>query len=328
MNYLLPKTSSIAVQFYQPVCIMEIISSTTPLTHLLYVCLYAAILVFGWTSYAVGLDRVDFYFASLSNTYTGMHVKESRMAMQSIIQEIFAHKYPEIRLNLDFLVKDTGLVYNLVNKPYDVIATTGLDYLELKEHIQLRPLVILSKTDQPIDIFLLVTRKNNTLKILAELPERTLIVEAGGGDIAKLWLDTILDANGLPRHHVFFNILHTCAKPSRTILPVFFGQADACVVSESALMTINELNPQVKEQLVIQKRSEGYVNMLLCATNRLEDWARDIVMEETEHMHTSPEGQQILTMMQMKRFFPFKTKYLRATERIYQISHRRTKGDN
>jgi hypothetical protein len=66
--------------------------------------------------------------------------------------------------------------------------------------------------------------------------------------------------------------------------------------------------------------------MLLCATNRLEDWACDIVVEETEHMHTSPEGRQILTMMQMKRFFSFKPKYMRATERIYQISRRRTKG--
>jgi ABC-type phosphate/phosphonate transport system substrate-binding protein len=269
----------------------------------------------------VGLDRVDFYFASLSNTYTGMYAKESRLAMQSIIQEIFVFKYPEIRLNLDFLAKDAGLIYTLMNKPYDVIATTGLDYLELKEYIQLRPLVILSKTDQPTDTFLLVTRKNNTLETLARLPERTLMVEAGGSDMAQLWLDTILKTYNLPRHHVFFNILHKGAKPSRTILPVFFRQADACVVSESALKMLSELNPQIKEELAVQERSAGYVNMLLCATHRLEDWAYDIVLEETKRMHTNPAGQQILTMMQMKRFFPFKPKYLHATKLLYRRSN-------
>jgi len=327
MNNLLPKTHCVAMQLYQFVRVMEYIS-TTPLKHRWYVCLYAGILVFGWRPYAVGLDRVDFYFASLENTYTGMNAKESRMVIQSIIQKIFVHKYPEIRLNLDFLAKDAGLIDTLVNKPYDVIATTGLDYLALKERIHLQPLVILSRTYKPTDTFLLVTRKNNTLKTLTGLPERTLIVEAGGEDLAKLWLDIIFEAHGLPPHHVFFNILHIGAKPIRTVLPVFFGQVDACVVSESALMMINELNPQIKEQLVIRERSAGYINMLLCATDRLEDWARDIVIEETERMHTSPEGQQILTMMKMKRFFPFKPEHLQATEWIYQRSHRRARGGN
>jgi ABC-type phosphate/phosphonate transport system substrate-binding protein len=175
---------------------------------------------------------------------------------------------------------------------------------------------------------LFVTRKNNTLETLAQLSERTLIVEAGGSDMAKLWLDAILKTYSLPRHQVFFNILHIGNKPSRTILPVFFRQADACVVSESALTMLGELNPQIKKELVVRKRSAGYVNMLLCATHRLEDWAHDIVLEETKRMHTNPAGQQILTMMQMKRFFPFKPKYLYATERLYQRSYPRTEKGN
>lgn len=297
--------------------------SLNRLNHRWYAYLIASILVFVWAPRSVGLDRVDFYFASIENTDTGMHAKESRMAMKTIMQKIFAHKYPEIRLHLDFLARDPGLVDTILAKKYDVIATTGLDYLELREQLHLRPLAILSKTDQPTDAFMLITRKNKTLETLEGLPARSLIVEAGGGgDIAKLWMDTVLQAHGLPRHQVFFNILRTGDKPSRTLLPVFFGQADACIVSENALAVMSELNPQLEEQLVVEERSAGYISILISATDRLEDWARDIVMEETGRMHTSPDGQQILTIIQMKRFFPFKPEYLEATERIYRHNGR------
>jgi ABC-type phosphate/phosphonate transport system substrate-binding protein len=291
--------------------------------HRWYAWIIAAILVFAWAPLSFGLERTDFYFATLENTYTGMHAKESRIALLTIMRKIFAHKYPEIRLHLDFLARDAVLT-----KPYDVIATTGLDYLELRKRVHLRPLAILSKTEHPTDTFLLVTRKKHPLKALTKQHDRTLIVEAGGGgDIARLWMDTVLQAHRLPRHQEFFNILRMGDKPSRTLLPVFFGQADACVVSENVLSVMSELNPQIGKQLVVQERSEGFISILISATDRLEDWARDIVMEETERMHTIADGRQILTIMQMKRFFPFKPEYLKATERIYE-SDRDSGGDS
>jgi ABC-type phosphate/phosphonate transport system substrate-binding protein len=296
--------------------------------HRWYAWIMAAIVIFGWAPRSYALERTDFYFATLENTYTGMHAKESRIALLTIMQKIFAPKYPEIRLHLDFLVKDDGLAEAVRTKPYDVIATTGLDYLELREKVRLRPLAILSKTEHPTDTFLLVTRKNHPLKTLTKQHDRSLIVEAGGGgDIARRWMDTVLQAHRLPRHKEFFNILRMGDKPSRTLLPVFFGQADACVVSENVLSVMSELNPQIGAQMAVQERSEGFISILISATDRLEDWARDIVMEETERMHTIADGRQILTIMQMKRFFPFKPEYLEATERIYE-SHRDSGGDS
>jgi ABC-type phosphate/phosphonate transport system substrate-binding protein len=293
------------------------------LKHRWEIWLFAAILVFAWTPRSFGLDRADFYFATIENTATGMHAKESRLALLTIMQKIFSDRYPEVRLHLDFLARDAGLADTILTKKYDVIATTGLDYLELTKQVHLQPLAILSRTDQPVGAFMLITDKNESLDTLKKLPERTLIVEAGGGgDIAKLWMDSILQARGLPKHNLFFDILRIGDKPSRTLLPVFFGQADACVVSEDAFEVMNELNPQLKERLVVQQRSPGFINLLISATDQLEDWARDIVIEETARMNTSPDGKQILTIIQMKRFFPFKPEYLEATERIYQIQGR------
>jgi ABC-type phosphate/phosphonate transport system substrate-binding protein len=286
-------------------------------------------LVIGWAGPSVGLERNDFYFASLGNTYTAMHAKESRIAMQAILQKIFSPSHPDMHLNLDFLAKDTDLKSALTSKPYDVIASTGLDFLQLREYYHLRPLAILSKTDQPTDTFVLVTRKGKTLQALERLSNRRLMFEAGGsGEIACLWLDAVLKARGLPPHQIFFNSLRTGDKPSRILLPVFFGQADACVVQESAFALINELNPQIEKQLVILDRSAGFISMLISATDRLEDWARDMVLTETARMHTYSEGRQILTIMQMRQFFAFKPEYLEATETLYQGRPKQTGGGN
>ena len=156
-----------------------------------------------------------------------------------------------------------------------------------------------------------------------------MIVEAGGsGEIACLWLDAVLEARGLPPRQIFFNSQRTGDKPSRILLPVFFGQADACVIPESAFAVINELNPQVEKQLVVLERSDGFVSILISATDRLEDWARDMVLAETERMHTYPEGRQILTIMQMQQFFAFRPEYLEATETLYRRRLKQTGGGN
>jgi hypothetical protein len=294
-----------------------------------YACLVAAVLIFGWAPCSAGLERNDFSFASLGNTYTAMHAKESRIAMQAILQKIFAPTHPDMRLGLDFLAIDADLKTALTSKSYDVIASTGLDYLKLRERFHLQPLAILSKTEQPTDTYVLVARKGKTLQELEGLPNRRLMIEAGGGgEIAGLWLDAVLKARGLPPRHIFFTSQRTGDKPSRILLPVFFGQADACVVPESAFEVINELNPQVEKQLVILERSAGYISILISATDRLEDWARDMVMTETARMHTYPEGRQILTIMQMRQFFAFKPEYLEATETLYRHHLKQSGGGN
>lgn len=266
--------------------------------------------------------RAEFRIASLANTYMGMHAKESRLALQMIMQKILNDKHPEFRLKLDFLLVGNGLVDTLRSTPYDLLALSIIDYFKLRDQINLHPLSILSRVDSPTEPFLLITLKGKNLKRLATQQNRTLLVEFGGsGEVARLWLDAILKTHQLPAHQEFFTTVRTADKPSRLVLPVFFGQADACVVAQSAYSLLAELNPQIKENLTVLAQSEGHIDLLICATDQLEAWAREIVLEQTQTMHTSLSGQQTLTILQRKRFFTFRPEYLKATEELYQQHH-------
>ena len=136
------------------------------------------------------------------------------------------------------------------------------------------------------------------------------------GDVARMWLSTQLMARGLPPVSEFFATIRL-TKPSRTILPLFFGQADACIVSESALAVMIELNPQINRKIKLLDRSPKFVNLLVCGTKNISDVNTQRLHEEIEILSNTSDGQQALTIIQMKRFFEFDPEYLRATEALF-----------
>jgi hypothetical protein len=107
-------------------------------------------------------------------------------------------------------------------------------------------------------------------------------------------------------------------KVSRIILPVFFGKADACVVTLSAFDIMADLNPQITQQLKMKKQSEGLVFMLVCSTplTNVEDEA--IMQKEAAASLEDPYTRQALTIAQMKNFFPSKPEYMTATEALFE----------
>jgi hypothetical protein len=248
--------------------------------------------------------------------------------MQIILKKVFNLKYPELHLKLDFLPDNDQLVQTLRKTGYDVLTMTGFDYLQLKKEIELKPLLILCRSDQPTESLLLMARIGITLASIAHNPRRTLLIEKSAGEtISRTWLDEELGDQGYPSCNAMFTTIRSVDRPSRAILPVFFGQADMCIVTRAALDLMTELNPQISEKLAIVKQSPGLINMLVCGTDQLEEWAEAIILKEATDMHFSPSGRQAITMIQMNHFLPFEPDYLKATERLYQKSRRTAAGE-
>jgi hypothetical protein len=74
---------------------------------------------------------------------------------------------------------------------------------------------------------------------------------SGACNNALLWLDTQLLRQQLPPSHSFFRSVKLVENASQAVLPVFFRQADACLLPRWSYDTMVELNPQVKEQTTI-----------------------------------------------------------------------------
>jgi phosphonate transport system substrate-binding protein len=116
--------------------------------------------------------------------------------------------------------------------------------------------------------------------------------------LAICWFDTLLlQKESAPAiEHVsrvtYFN------KPSRAVLPVFFQQADACIVTRRHFETMSELNPQIGQQLWVLASSPGLVpsmfTFLADSASPFKDW----MLLEMKRLSDSPAGQQLLTLLQ------------------------------
>jgi hypothetical protein len=302
-----------------------------PMTHSKLILLLLFIFAMCGISGAMGAEPNDMpadlphliRMGSIFDAMPGVNTEDARMAMEMLMRNITIRQGNLFRIRLDFLMEFDQAAEKIATEKYDLVVVPGLDYLKIKDKVTLIPRLVLSKVDQPTEPLVLVTQRGETLKTLAKKDSRILILDVGrAGENAKLWLDTVLLEAGLGLSHQFFTELRRSQKPSRSILPVFFGQVAACVVQESALKVMNELNPQIGHQVKILKRSENLVNLLLCATAWADRGDVDMIVAEGIDAINDPKSRQALTMVQMNRFYLFQPDYMAATAELF-ARHRR-----
>jgi ABC-type phosphate/phosphonate transport system substrate-binding protein len=85
------------------------------------------------------------------------------------------------------------------------------------------------------------------------------------------------------------------------VLKVFFRQTDAGLVNRRGFDLMKELNPQVGEQLKVLAASPPLVPTVFCFRSDFKPAVKDHLLDEITKLHTTPAGQQMLTIFQSER---------------------------
>lgn len=191
-------------------------------------------------------------------------------------------------------------------------------FLEARDHLPIVPIVISTPLRGLFNEFVLVVRRDARVTTVRELKNKRLTMETEhDGSIPMIWLETLLMKEAQPeRPEQFFASVKGARKPSHTILPVFFGQADACIASRSAFETVVELNPQVGKELETIASSAPFVSAI--GSLRKDFFAKyePLVTANLELLHDDPQGRQILTLFKQGRLLRFKESYLATVEQL------------
>jgi len=115
---------------------------------------------------------------------------------------------------------------------------------------------------------------------------------------ASAWLSTILDEGHLGPSEQFFGSVTTDVKVSRVVLPVFFGQTDACLASKHGFDTMCELNPQVAKDLTAIATSPVMVPLFYCFHKNYHSANREKFVKAMTGLRASAVGRQIATLFQ------------------------------
>ncbi len=222
---------------------------------------------------------------------------------------------------VDILEGPQAIDLALSNEQLDVVILGPLDYFNLDHGDVLEPILAPQTAGKVTQRYYLVVPRGGSL-LLSDLEHKELTVFAGGqGTLPFVWLDTQLLKEDLPQANEFFGSVRLVEKASEALYPVFFGQSDACVLTDRSFDTLCELNPQINTKLVPLIRSADLLRGFVCFRRGLDDTLKQETMRIMLDLHTEPEGSQILMMFREERLVPFEERYLEQNLLLYSEYH-------
>jgi phosphonate transport system substrate-binding protein len=102
------------------------------------------------------------------------------------------------------------------------------------------------------------------------------------------------------------------AKASQVILPIFFKQIDAGIVTKSAFDAAVALNPQIGRQLIPVATSQKLVPMVTCFSTLIRPERRKLFLEQALKLHENPKGLQSINFFKLDRLVQWEPRYLDA----------------
>jgi phosphonate transport system substrate-binding protein len=184
----------------------------------------------------------------------------------------------------------------------DGVAMTTVEYAQLKDEVRFDPIFVTVNAGRATEEYVLLVHEASKMSSLADLRGRRLGFHSNPrACLAQPWLDTLLVRNGFKPAAEFAGTITQNSKLPRAVLPVFFRQSDACVVTRSGFETMCELNPQLAQQLKVIATSPEVIPGLFCFRADYRPPFRDQLLANVCELHRNPAGQQMLTLFLSER---------------------------
>ena len=190
---------------------------------------------------------------------------------------------------------------------FDLLLVPAAEYVRLEKRIPLTPwFTYLRGGRMGQQMVLLGQREKVGEPDLESLNGRSLSIAGGEStELITLWLETLLMDHKLPPMKQFFASVATVNKPSQAVLPVFFGQRDACAISREAFDLICELNPQVSNKLAIVENSPPLMPVVLCAHRNSDSKLMERMRAVMATAHQDPWAKQIFITFRIEKLEAF-----------------------
>jgi phosphonate transport system substrate-binding protein len=200
----------------------------------------------------------------------------------------------------------------------DVFTVSSREYLEWKDKINAEPWAHTGLTDRNATAYVVIVRKESGYRSLADLRGKSLVIAPNDKNlIPETWLNVSLLKAGLTEIETFFGGVREVNKPERAVLPVFFKQADACVVRKDVFKLITELNPQLEQRLKILAESASYLAGVFCVRKSFDPQDRKYLTNNLLTLSDTIEGRQILNLFRADQAVLFESERMVSVEKLF-----------
>jgi ABC-type phosphate/phosphonate transport system substrate-binding protein len=246
-----------------------------------------------------------------SKLFADVDIRDVQVAMDMWAKELNriagVNTFPKSVIFTDIL----SMVEAVKNHKVDVLSLSAIDYLSIKDKVPLEPTFVASNGLEKRQERVLLVRKDRGVTKIGQLKGRTLAVLSRSRDEASLmWLDVVLAREGIHEREKFFSTIREANKSSQAILPVFFRQVDAAIVSRSSFETMTALNPQIGQEISVLASSKNLLGTISCVHKDLDSGLKKLIIEKAPRLHEKTGTKQMFTLLQTDRIVLFQPSYL------------------
>ncbi|MCU0588796.1 MAG: phosphate/phosphite/phosphonate ABC transporter substrate-binding protein [Syntrophobacteraceae bacterium] len=234
-----------------------------------------------------------------SSMFAEVNENDVKAATRAWIQVLTNERGIPIAPDISILSGIEDISRALRAREVDAVSLTAEEYWALRQDLRSTHVVMGLFDGRFTEEYVLLVHRGSGIEGIGDLRGRNVVYFLNQRmGLASPWIETLLLKAGQGRSSQFFGRTTMLNKLPRVILPVFFRQSDACVVTRRGFQTMTELNPQVGQQLKVIASSPELVPAGFFFRGDFSESVRDRAFAEFEKIHTMPAGQQALTVFQ------------------------------
>lgn len=243
-----------------------------------------------------------FRIAFTSTTFVDVNENDAKATLKALGDTVAREHGVPVRPRVEVFQEAGQLAAALRAGTVDALAVPVTELPVVRSEIRDAPILTTQLTGRDWDRYVVLVRADRGYAAMEGLRGRRLLLHRGPRScLAEPWLSVTLSEGGLPVAPKFFQAVEWEPKLSRVVLPVFFGKADACVVTWAGFETMKELNPQMERQMRVLAGSGPLITFVLAFRSDYAPEYFDRLEKAFVSLHDSVKGRQLLTIFQTER---------------------------
>ncbi len=244
-------------------------------------------------------DPGDLRFAFSSSMFTEVNENDAKASVKAWALALARERGVHLEAHPVLLNGTHQITEAVARSLIDGAAVTTPEYLALPPHLQGTNIFVSYIDGGYTETYVLLVRSDSAFADLPALAGgRLVVLDNPRASLALPWLEITLAELGLPIVARHFSQIQKAAKLPKVVLPVFFKQQDACLVTERGFRIMCELNPQVRARTRVLATSPKVVPALGFMRLAYDSPHREALMGALRSLEKSPAGNQVLTLFQ------------------------------
>lgn len=241
-------------------------------------------------------------FGFSAEAFVDVNETDTRAALKIWAQTLGSERGIPVDGLVEIYANTDAMKEALLSRKVDAVTMMTAQFWALRQVVPLGPIILGFVRGVETEEYVLLVHRDSPFAQPADLRGRSVNLLLGSrASLARPWLECTLLEGHLGPFGDFFGKISPVGKLTKAVLPVFFRQTDACVVTREGFRTMSELNPQVGRQLRVLMSSAPLVPVVFCFRGDLQSRYRDKLISEIQRVATSPAGRQTLALFQSEQ---------------------------